>query len=759
MNVKRTFRKLVLVQVLLGIVAFSLATKNPTLLIIGGLMAALAWTMVETPKGKPLPQWAINLAAVGAIVWLLYELMWDRSRMPMAMGRFTVCVQVAVMFGPKRYREYALMLVLSVIQIIGASVVSETMVFGTLLALYCLTMLFTILMMHLSATSDRVQDANRGATPKGARFKPMPGATGRWHRWHFRLTAVLVAVACAGAAVVVFVAMPRHEMPGLRRQMNRIGLGRRVGFSETVSLHGAPDMGGSDEIVMTLKVKFRGKNAGGVGTSWLVRGAALDHYDQVRRVWRRSEIISSVDDNIPMNPIMRTFAKLPGEQPYWEAHFTQRLKDTRTLFSLHPVGSMSSRSLRSIRFNAIDQQLTSNAPLRGVNQYVQHIPTEPVEEHFNAYFQRSGARLSRGTTLIGQYQYSVGSKHRQIRVESLRILREAGMSRSNAFSDLQKAKALANYLRNNFTYALTNDHFGLRQDPTSEFILRTRRGHCEMFASALAAMAREVNLPARLITGFRATEYNKVGQYYTIRQADAHAWTEVYCKGRGWVTFDATPGVPVAAEHAAPRHWYTPLLESYEHMELSWVQGFVSYDRGRRDRILEAVNVGFERMKEGFVAMLDDQTTFTGKVIATLRVFKDQWGLGWLTYSMIILISLNIVVIALIVMRRIARRMGWLDRLGLYMRRRAAGGAHQVRFYAAMSNLLARHGHEREASQSPLQFAQQMVNLDPMRYGAVMPLTVLFYEVHFGRRELSEQRQQRAGELLGQLKAAISRPA
>jgi transglutaminase-like putative cysteine protease len=760
MNVKNTFSKLVLVQVLLGIVSFSLATHNPMLLIIGGLLTAVAWYLVESPGGKPLPQWAINIAAVAAIVWLLYELLWDRSRMALPMGRFTVCVQVAVLFGPKRYREYALVLVLSLIQVIGASIVSESMIFAGMLVLYSVVMLFTILMLHLSTTADRVSQANQAAAPASVKHQQMPGCVGQGYRWHFRFTAVFVGAACAITAAVVFVTMPRSDLPDLRRQITSIGLGRQVGFSETVSLHGAPTGGGSDEIVMALTMKYRGKHVGGPGRSWLVRGAALDQYDQGRRIWRRSEMISSMDDpNIPINQIMRSFAKLPGNEPYWEAQITQRLKNTNMLFSLHPVSSMSSPSLRSVRFNAIDQQLSSNTPLRGVNLYIQHIPTKPIKDHFDAYFKRSGARLSPDTYLKGQYMFSVGPKHRQIGAEARRILREADIDGAKKFTDLQKIRTLASYLRNNYLYDLTNDHFGLRQDPTSEFLLRTKRGHCEMFASAIASMAREIGLPSRVITGFRATEYNKVGKYYTVRQSDAHAWAEVYCKQSGWVTIDATPSRSVATEHAAPRHWYTSFLETYEHLELSWVQSFVSYDRGRRERIMESLQIGFSQVADGFIAMLNDQTTLTGKIVAILKVFKEQWGMGWLTYAMIILILLNIVVMAMILMHKLAVRWGLIDKVGLLVHRSGRGKANQIRFYFVMSNLLARHGQQRTASQSPMQFAHQLVRLDPTRYGTVMSLTELYYEIRFGQRKLNAPRRQRANNLLQQLKQAVIRTA
>ena len=66
-----------------------------------------------------------------------------------------------------------------------------------------------------------------------------------------------------------------------------------------------------------------------------------------------------------------------------------------------------------------------------------------------------------------------------------------------------------------------------------------RKGSCEHFASALAAMIRGCGIPARVVTGFLVTEYNDSGNYFIVRASDAHAWVE-YWDGV-WHSIDATP--------------------------------------------------------------------------------------------------------------------------------------------------------------------------------------------------------------------------
>ncbi len=80
-------------------------------------------------------------------------------------------------------------------------------------------------------------------------------------------------------------------------------------------------------------------------------------------------------------------------------------------------------------------------------------------------------------------------------------------------------------------------------DPVRGFLFETRRGYCEHFAGAFAALMRAAGYPARLVVGYQGGEYNPAGDYYIVRQYDAHAWTEIHVEGRGWMRIDPTAAV------------------------------------------------------------------------------------------------------------------------------------------------------------------------------------------------------------------------
>jgi transglutaminase-like putative cysteine protease len=125
------------------------------------------------------------------------------------------------------------------------------------------------------------------------------------------------------------------------------------------------------------------------------------------------------------------------------------------------------------------------------------------------------------------------------------VVREAGAERP-----YDQAMALQDYLRSSrFTYDQTVGP-GAGADALTTFLFRTRRGYCEQFAGAFAAMARAVGLPTRVAVGFTwGAQDPEEPTLYRVRGVHAHAWPEVYFHGYGWVPFEPTPGrAPVGGD-------------------------------------------------------------------------------------------------------------------------------------------------------------------------------------------------------------------
>ena len=110
------------------------------------------------------------------------------------------------------------------------------------------------------------------------------------------------------------------------------------------------------------------------------------------------------------------------------------------------------------------------------------------------------------------------------------------------------------FFENNFKYSLALTAKGAGTTPLSEFLLESRTGHCEYFATAAVLLLRAAGIPARYTSGYAVHEFSAVEQKFLVRARHAHAWTRVYLNG-AWRDFDPTPASWVTAEADAASVW------------------------------------------------------------------------------------------------------------------------------------------------------------------------------------------------------------
>jgi hypothetical protein len=141
-----------------------------------------------------------------------------------------------------------------------------------------------------------------------------------------------------------------------------------------------------------------------------------------------------------------------------------------------------------------------------------------------------------------------------------------------------QAKALEAWFREKYEYSLSVNLEG-EGSPLAVLIRERRPAWCVYFASAMAALLRSLDVPARVAGGFVPQEKNPFTGAFLVRDRDAHAWVEVYLEDEGrFVAFDPTPwrsreaidaqqtpGTVKAALQAASstlRRWFSRLMDS-----------------------------------------------------------------------------------------------------------------------------------------------------------------------------------------------------
>ena len=110
------------------------------------------------------------------------------------------------------------------------------------------------------------------------------------------------------------------------------------------------------------------------------------------------------------------------------------------------------------------------------------------------------------------------------------------------------------FFNTEFQYSLELTRRGKSKTPLSAFLLESRSGHCEYFATATALLLRSVGIPTRYAVGYSVQELSKLEKQYIVRSRNAHAWTQVYINDR-WQAFDTTPASWIAFENRRSSNW------------------------------------------------------------------------------------------------------------------------------------------------------------------------------------------------------------
>ena len=103
------------------------------------------------------------------------------------------------------------------------------------------------------------------------------------------------------------------------------------------------------------------------------------------------------------------------------------------------------------------------------------------------------------------------------------------------------AAVLDMFRQQNFFYTLNPKVLG--ENTVDDFLFSTKEGFCEHYASAFTFLMRAAGIPSRIVTGYQGGEFNPYDGTLIVRQYDAHAWSEVWLEGQGWIRVDPTRAV------------------------------------------------------------------------------------------------------------------------------------------------------------------------------------------------------------------------
>jgi protein-glutamine gamma-glutamyltransferase len=375
-----------------------------------------------------------------------------------------------------------------------------------------------------------------------------------WQR-NFRTAAVLLLQAVP-VMLILFVLFPRVQGPlwGLPQD----AYSSMTGLSDSMSPGAISNLSQSDEIA--FRVRFEGGSSAPPRAQLYWRGPVFWRFDG--RTWT------------------------PGRGPQSDRYeFVHRGELIRYEVTLEPHNRLWLFGLelpvQAAPFAAMtaDYQMLARAPVRARMRYRLASYTD-----FSATGGGDDAELREATVL------PVGSNPRTVAL---------GRAWRNELRTDQAIleRALAFFREQGFAYTLQPPLLG--EHSADDFIFGTKRGFCEHFSSSFAILMRAAGVPARVVTGYQGGEINPVDGYLIVRQADAHAWTEIWIGGRGWVRVDPTAAaIPVRIDGglaaAVPATDPVPLLMrgvhplfaklryNWEAMSNYWNQWVLGYNPDRQ---------------------------------------------------------------------------------------------------------------------------------------------------------------------------------
>jgi len=384
----------------------------------------------------------------------------------------------------------------------------------------------------------------------------------------FIAVTCLLSVPILLFTVALFVIFPRVGLSLLL--LSHPKSGRMIGFSGKVDLGQIGTLRADDTIAARVTVPDLPDPPPAHKVMHL-RGTALDHYDG--RSWSQSTKLNRI---LASGGELIAFSQVPNVAQ----DATMRIQ----LEPIDPPVVFVPRGATGMR--AVD----SNSLTVGARATIQRGPEGEL---------RYSSPHDRGLTYIvymdadkrpsfRSLRASQRSAHLQLPDEfSPRVRALAEEWTAGIQGDTLRARAIQKRLRTEFTYDLSSPS-GEAEDPLAHFLFESRAGHCEYYSTAMALMLRSLGIPSRNVTGFIGGTYNKYGEFYAVRQGDAHSWVEAYIKGRGWMTFDPTPSsaaVPLSEMNSV----LATVRDIYEAISQRWNQNVLGYDLRQQVSLLESL--------------------------------------------------------------------------------------------------------------------------------------------------------------------------
>ena len=774
----RYFTRSLYVVLLLGLLGYSIALESPVHFLIGLIFVVAHAVLRWSGKSLIIPRPVASAIAVLAGAWSLMGIKTGSATPLMAVSQWLFILLVVTLWGKPGNRASGQMLVMSLVLMVAGAINSADVIYGSLLVTYLFLSLYCCLLFHLKVETEQAIKSY-DLTPEHLNARAIRHDQNHFGRSMRRLTVLVCGVSIT-MGILVFLFFPRAKTPGLLMQMQSTQQAPMTGFSERVSFNQVARITQNTDLVARVTVTENGKAQ--PPSELFLRGLALDVYtghvrdrnrarENVSWQWIRSGDLAQGAQSARV-PARTEQPLLPG-RPGRAIHQSILLQPTGTpaIFAIAGASNITADRDLDIIYNPSDQSLRTVEVPRSPLHY--DITSSGEIAHYAPPRESASLGYSDPDGYFGPGQPMDKTMlqlptRSQIDPRIRDYTRRATVSGSDAggllfqqrktsdfvtLLDRTIAQNIQRHLQSTCTYTLdltdTNRAVGI--DPMVGFLYDFRKGHCEYFAGAMTLMCQSLGLQARMVIGFKTglDDYNAMGQYYQVKQSNAHAWVEVLTP-EGWQTFDPTAAGGAGftpSQHSAWRK----TKDLFDYLQYLWASSIVTYDNENRTDILQSIdsslNLWFDGIKSLFTSARDYLRSEEGYQLSTKLL---TWGIA---FSLLTLASS--VVVFLVEKRRMFRRA---ERIGISSLPASdqLRLARQLGFYDDLLLLLSRLRIQRPIGLTPMEFALSLDFLPAEPYQHVRRLTDIFYRVRFGQYQLSSAQRKHLAVVLNHLNVLLT---
>ena len=609
---------------------------------------------------------------------------------------FAAALQISRLFNRRSAQDYQQIAVLAFLHLIAATILSTDLTYALIFIGFVIATPWMLALSHLrreieaNYASTALDDSpqRKAALSRVLASKRVVGAG-------YLAGTAFLSLPLFVMTLAIFVVMPRVGQGFLSFGRHR---GDSVaGFGDQVSLGGFGVIRDDPSVVLRVtpvpKIDSRARRL-----ALRLRGTSFDNYDGHK--WTRSDrraqpLMASAGGEFVLRRPPR-----PGD-----THLRIVLDDLDQPVIFLPHGTVAIH---------VDPRIVAAIPMPrrltiAAGHDLRYAEDESEGLFYDAYVTHDPKELSI-TPLVAEDI----DTYLQIPAGHERVAKLARKLTRRAHTAVEKATILRKYLQSaEFAYTLEQPRVGQGRWPLEVFLFEARRGHCEYFSTAMAIMLRTLGIPSRNVTGFVGGRYNSYGEYYALRQGDAHSWVEAYVEDQGWITFDPTP--LASAELAHDDGPWSDLYAIADAVRMRWVTQVVGYDL---------------RTQVGILRDLAHWFSFGPRSASGLRSQEHTMGahmkavLAWLLFGVLF--------VAMLTALWWWRRRHW-GRAGAISEEQERA----VRIYRSMERALDAKGRARPVHRTPLDHACQLRKEGFVAADLVERVTKAYVQARFDEHTLS----------------------